>query len=148
MNRHGIGCHTAVHCYGCGCNNVSLLTVTEPEKHVIGGDVWFRFKEGYTNAVRKNVRVQDLIWVLPEVTHFVTALDYVFMYRSCDCLHTLNKECIHNYLSSLRLRWRRVFLRKSFHELNVLPRSSRRWTDGAFCACHKLCTMGDHSPHR
>ncbi|KAK2187311.1 hypothetical protein NP493_170g04032 [Ridgeia piscesae] len=33
----------------------------EPEKHVIGGDVWFRFKEGYTNAVRKNVRVQDLI---------------------------------------------------------------------------------------
>ena len=61
MNRHGIGCYTDVHCYGCGCNDVSLLTVTEPEKHVIGGDVWFRFKEGYTNAVRKNVRVQDLI---------------------------------------------------------------------------------------
>jgi len=25
------------------------------------GDIWFRFKEGYLNAVRKTVRIQDLI---------------------------------------------------------------------------------------
>ena len=42
-------------------DRVLSLTVAEPEKHVIRGDVWFRFKTGYTNAVRKNVRVQDLM---------------------------------------------------------------------------------------
>ena len=68
-------------------DHVVLLTVTEPEKHVIGGDVWFRFKEGYTNAVRKNVRVQDLIWVPPEVTQIATSFDYIknCVYWSCSC---------------------------------------------------------------
>jgi len=28
---------------------------------VATGDIWFRFKEGYLNAVRKTVRIQDLM---------------------------------------------------------------------------------------
>ena len=29
---------------------------------IIISDVWFKFKEGYNNAVRKNIRMKDLLW--------------------------------------------------------------------------------------
>lgn len=35
--------------------------VAEEKKNVIAGDIWFHFKEGFTNAVRKIVRIQDLL---------------------------------------------------------------------------------------
>ena len=31
------------------------------KKEVIKSDIWFRFKEGYSNAVRKNLKVKDFI---------------------------------------------------------------------------------------
>ncbi len=33
----------------------------EEENRIISSDVWFRFKEGYNNAVRKMVRMRDLV---------------------------------------------------------------------------------------
>jgi len=33
----------------------------ETAKAMVTGDIWFRFKEGYLNAVRKTVRIQDLM---------------------------------------------------------------------------------------
>lgn len=34
---------------------------TDSKIELIDGDIWFRFKEGYTNAVSKTVRIQDLM---------------------------------------------------------------------------------------
>jgi len=34
---------------------------TETGRTMATGDIWFRFKEGYLNAVRKTVRIQDLM---------------------------------------------------------------------------------------
>ena len=31
------------------------------ENEIIISDVWFKFKEGYNNAVRRNIRLKDLI---------------------------------------------------------------------------------------
>ena len=42
-------------------NVQNILCVAEEKKEIIGGDIWFRFKEGFTNAVRKTVRVSDLL---------------------------------------------------------------------------------------
>jgi len=45
-------------------NLILLLFVffcKEMSKGLTTGDVWFRFKEGYLNAVRKTVRIQDLM---------------------------------------------------------------------------------------
>ena len=36
----------------------------EKKKGEIGGDIWFHFQEGFTNAVRKTVRMHDLMWCL------------------------------------------------------------------------------------
>lgn len=33
----------------------------EKKKNVLNTDIWFHFKGGFSNAVRRNVRVQDLI---------------------------------------------------------------------------------------
>ena len=30
------------------------------ENEIIISDVWFKFKEGYNNAVRRNIRMKDL----------------------------------------------------------------------------------------
>ncbi|CAH1793925.1 unnamed protein product [Owenia fusiformis] len=32
----------------------------EEKKNLIGGDIWYCFKEGFSNAVRRNVRISDL----------------------------------------------------------------------------------------
>ena len=45
-------------------NVESILCVAEEKKEIIGGDIWFRFKEGFTNAVRKTVRISDLLWTM------------------------------------------------------------------------------------
>ena len=37
---------------------------------IIISDVWFKFKEGYNNAVRKNIRMKDLLW---KMTNMVLA---------------------------------------------------------------------------
>ena len=31
------------------------------KKEVISSDIWFKFQEGFSNAVRKTVRIQDLM---------------------------------------------------------------------------------------
>jgi len=38
-----------------------LFVCEEIGKTLATGDIWFRFKEGYLNAVRKTVRIQDLM---------------------------------------------------------------------------------------
>ncbi len=32
----------------------------EERNRIVSSDIWFRFKEGYNNAVRRNVRMKDL----------------------------------------------------------------------------------------
>ena len=39
-----------------------IAFVSEKSKQeVIGGDIWFHFKEGFSNAVRRTVKLQDLL---------------------------------------------------------------------------------------
>lgn len=37
-----------------------FLSVTEIRDEIVKSDVWFHFKEGYSNAVRKLVLMKDL----------------------------------------------------------------------------------------
>ena len=37
------------------------LLVDERRKEVLDTVIWFHFKEGYSNAVRRSVRVQDFL---------------------------------------------------------------------------------------
>jgi len=49
-------------CLTCGTLYALIFCVCkETGKAVAAGDIWFRFKEGYLNAVRKTVRIQDLM---------------------------------------------------------------------------------------
>ena len=34
---------------------------TEDKNSVIKSDIWFRFKEGYSNAVRRNLKVKEFL---------------------------------------------------------------------------------------
>lgn len=34
---------------------------TEHENSVLKSDIWFRFKEGYSNAVRRNLKVKEFL---------------------------------------------------------------------------------------
>merc|ERR1712226_633200 len=35
--------------------------VKKIEKDLVKSDIWFKFKEGYSNAVRRNVKMKDLL---------------------------------------------------------------------------------------
>jgi len=51
--------------YMCTVSNSMLFCYLETATVMAAGDIWFRFKEGYLNAVRKTVRIQDLMsWQL------------------------------------------------------------------------------------
>ena len=41
-------------------NGDSATVTEEKEKGLLSSDIWFKFKEGYNNAVRRNVRLKDL----------------------------------------------------------------------------------------
>ena len=36
-------------------------TEAEDKNRVIKSDIWFRFKEGYSNAVRRNLKVKEFL---------------------------------------------------------------------------------------
>jgi hypothetical protein len=36
------------------------VTIQSESDGILSSDVWFKFKEGYNNAVRRNIRVLDL----------------------------------------------------------------------------------------
>ena len=36
-------------------------TVEEKKNDIVKTDVWFKFKEGYSNAVRRNVKIKDFM---------------------------------------------------------------------------------------
>ena len=37
-------------------------TTGEVKNSLLSNDIWFKFKEGYSNAVRRTIRLQDLVW--------------------------------------------------------------------------------------
>ena len=37
-------------------------TAGEVKNSLLSNDIWFKFKEGYSNAVRRTIRLQDLVW--------------------------------------------------------------------------------------
>ena len=37
--------------------------VEEKKKNVLQTDIWFHFTEGFSNAVRRNVKVKDFLWL-------------------------------------------------------------------------------------
>ena len=39
---------------------------------IVSSDVWFKFKEGYNNAVRKNIKMKDLLWSSMLVAKYIT----------------------------------------------------------------------------
>ena len=47
--------------------NIFSVKISEKKKEsnicdeIVKTDVWFRFKEGYSNAVRRNVKMKDLL---------------------------------------------------------------------------------------
>ena len=47
---------------------------------ILSSDVWFKFKEGYNNAVRRNIRVQDLLWSLSNFLIF----KYKFYFKAAE----------------------------------------------------------------
>ena len=36
-------------------------TAGEVKNSLLSNDIWFKFKEGYSNAVRRTIRLQDLV---------------------------------------------------------------------------------------
>jgi len=86
-------------------NSVNLcefvyFVCAEMGKGATTGDVWFRFKEGYLNAVRKTVRIQDLMswtqWrdfaVVQIVCHRHCSLAVIAVHRVLNYICTLCSE--------------------------------------------------------
>jgi hypothetical protein len=38
-----------------------FLFVSERRDEIVKSDVWFHYKEGFSNAVRRSVKIQDLL---------------------------------------------------------------------------------------